>query len=69
MGLEVELRTEERFLLHKEISLANTLITPEKPFVLPIYVERYAKKVEKLKPELCGEGKGWWTRKGLQGKI
>ncbi|CAM6105398.1 unnamed protein product [Calypogeia fissa] len=62
-------RNEQRFLLRKKIMEAQSLISPEKSFFLPVYAERHARLVDSSRHLLRWESKGKRTKRGPGGKF
>ncbi|CAM6082771.1 unnamed protein product [Calypogeia fissa] len=62
-------RSEQRFLLRKKVIEAESLISPEKAFILPAYAERHARIIDSSARLLRWESKGIRSRRGPDGKF
>ncbi|CAM6091227.1 unnamed protein product [Calypogeia fissa] len=62
-------RTEQRFLLRKKITEVETLISLEKPFILPAYAERHARVANSFACLLRSQSKGMRSLRGPHGNF
>ncbi|CAM6082710.1 unnamed protein product [Calypogeia fissa] len=62
-------RSEQQYLLRKKVTEAQSLISPEKAFILPSYAERHARIIDSSQKLLRWESKGRRSKRGPDGKF